>query len=665
MVPRPRRHSALRVALLGAALTALAVGGCASNKVCLRSVPKSPLIAEFDLASYSGPKPTERTVQLLRVCNLTEEVGGDNRPLLQRLQAINDREPSADKVYALSELAFLGAKKAEAHDKRAALDLYGTAVLHAYSYLFDGRFRSTRNPYDPQYRGACELYNGALESALRIVCANKELVPGATKTINTAAGAWDITCTLNGGRWRPEDFERFEFVSDYEMKGLKNLYLQHGLGVPLIAVRRGSSNDPSARYCPPGLSFPVTAFLRPLSQIDPDTGQMVARNQCVLELYDPLSTSEVVVASHRVPLESDLTTPLAYFLSRPELDSLATVGLLRPDDLLALRPGRPDPIMGLYMVQPYEPGKIPVVLVHGLWSSPMTWMEMFNDLRSSPEIRKSYQFWFYLYPTGQPFWLSAAQMRRDLAQVRQVVDPNQQEPALDQMVLIGHSMGGLVSRLQTVNSREEFWNLVSSQTFPQIKADAEVRQKLQETFFFQPNPSIRRVVTIGTPHRGSTFSNQTTQWLLDKLIHLPQTLVNSQQKLYRDNPGAFSDRSLLKIDTSIDSLAPSAPIFPVILASQRAPWVRYHNIVGVVPKQWWLAKLAADGDGVVSRESAHLDDAVSEIIVPADHTTVHAHPAAVLEVRRILLEHLADLAGRPADSLARRPPPAAPGVFRQ
>jgi hypothetical protein len=231
---------------------------------------------------------------------------------------------------------------------------------------------------------------------------------------------------------------------------------------------------------------------------------------------------------------------------------------------------------------------------------------------------------------------------------------------LDQMVLIGHSMGGLVSRLQTVDSRNEFWNLVSSQPFPQIKADAEARRKLQETFFFQPNPSIRRVVTIGTPHRGSTFSNQTTQWLLDKLIRLPQTLVNSQQKLYRDNPGAFSDRSLLKIDTSIDSLVPSAPIFPVMLASQRAPWVRYHNIVGVVPKQWWLAKLAADGDGVVSRESAHLDDAVSEIIVPADHTTVHAHPAAVLEVRRILLEHLADLAGRPTDSLARRPPPASP-----
>ena len=105
----------------------------------------------------------------------------------------------------------------------------------------------------------------------------------------------------------------------------------------------------------------------------------------MLELYDPLTVDQTVIAGQRVPLESDLTTPLAYFLSRPEMNlgDLATAGLLRPDELLnKMRPGQPEPIMGLYMVQPYEPGKIPVLMVHGLWSSPMTWMEMFNDLRA-------------------------------------------------------------------------------------------------------------------------------------------------------------------------------------------------------------------------------------------------------------------------------------------
>ena len=282
--------SAHGAAMLVAAALASALGsmaGCASNQIALRSVPKSPLADELSLTSYGGPKPSPRTMQLLRISNLTDDLGDDVRPLLEKLQAVADRDPSADKAYALSELAFLGGKRLERSDKRAALDLYGAGVLHAYDYLFDARLAATRNPYDPQYRGACDLYNGALESALRIVCAEKELVPGTTKTINTASGACDVTCVLGGSRWRPEDFERFEFVSDYEVTGLKNLYLTHGLGVPLIAVRRSYQGEPvGAKFYPPGLSFPVTALLRPLGRIDPRTGQLAAHNQCVLELCD-------------------------------------------------------------------------------------------------------------------------------------------------------------------------------------------------------------------------------------------------------------------------------------------------------------------------------------------------------------------------------------------
>ena len=166
--------------------------------------------------------------------------------------------------------------------------------------------------------------------------------------------------------------------------------------------------------------------------------------------------------------------------------------------------------------------------------------------------------------------------------------------------------------------------MASNEPLSAVKADAKTIHKLREMFYFEPNPSIRRVITIATPFRGSTFSNQTTQWLLDKLIH-PERLLNSLQKVYLDNPGAFAGNSLLRVDTSIDSLAPAEPIFPVMLSSREAPWVTYHNIIGIVPKQWWLSKLAADGDGVVSRTSAHADDAVSEIIVPADQAPLLAH----------------------------------------
>lgn len=617
--------------------------------VSLRSVPKNPLVEELQLASRQGPQPSPRTQQFLRVYGLTGDVKGDPRKLLQKVQLILQQEPSADKVYSFAELSYLAAVKAEKHDRQLALNLYGDSVVHAYQYLFDQRFRYLRNPYDPHFRGACDLYNSALEAALRIICKGGGLKPGKSYTIQTPGGSWDILCTIRGGKWTPDEIERFEFVSDYEIKGLKNHYQTYGLGVPLIAVRSDRGNDsPAARYYPVGLSFPLSAFVQPIDEDRPQQANAQLRHRAALELYDPLITTDVRVDRVNVPLESDLTTPLAYFLSNPAMSNLATAGLLRPETLLDFRPGSHQPIMGLYMTQPYEPEKIPVLLVHGLWSSPMTWMEMFNDLRSCPEIREHYQFWFYLYPTAQPFWISAAQLRKDLAEVRRVLDPQRNQPALDQMVLIGHSMGGLLSRLQTIDSGNAFWNLVSDRPFEEIRADEEVRQRLMACFFFHPNPAIRRVITIGTPHRGSRFSNDTTQWLSAKLIRLPRMLVQSQEKLFRENKELLRPDSVLKIETSIDSLSPGSPVFGVMLASHEAPWVKYHNIIGLVPKEGLFGKLAAGTDGVVSYESAHVDDVESELVVSADHTTVHSHPLAVLEVRRILKEHLAELLGRPA-----------------
>ncbi len=643
------------VALWGSALVLALVfsgGGCASQKYAsLRPVPKSPLADRLKLTSSSGPQASSRAQQFLRLHDLADDQKSDPRKFLQKVQQIIQREPSADKVYAFAELAFLEGRKAEQHDPRLALDLYGASVLHAYQYLFDDRFRHLRNPYDPQFRGACDLYNGALEAGLRIACRDGGLVPGQTYTISTAAGSWDITCAVQGGPWRNEDFDRFEFVSDYEVKGLKNHYRTYGLGVPLIAVRRSYPGEPAAaRYYPPNLSFPVTAFLRPLPGANPDRADAHARHLGVLEIYDPLGTTDIAVGNLRVPLESDLSTPLAYFLSLSNVDLdllLSTIGLLRPEMLRAMRPDRPDPIMGLYMAQPYETGKIPVLFVHGLWSTPMTWMQTFNDLRASPEIREHYQFWFYLYPTARPFWQSAAQLRRDLAELRAMLDPYRQEPALDQMVLVGHSMGGLVSRLQTIDSRDDFWRIVSDQPFHLIKARPEVRQPLEESFFFRPNPSVRRVITMGTPHRGTHVSNPATQWIMSKLIRLPEMFMLSRRALFDDNQDLIRDDALLRIQTSVDSLDPDSPFFPVMLTARRAPWVKYHNIIGVVPDRGLLGRLAPGSDGLVTYESATTDDAQSELILQADHGLLHNHPRAVLEVKRILLEHLAEVRHAP------------------
>lgn len=648
--------------LVGVLALVAPLAGCASSEyVKLRSVPKSPLVEKLKLTSRGGPRPSPRTVQLLRQYDLVGDLKRDHTQLLTRLQAAIDREPTAEKLYSFAELSYLAGKKMEVKNPAAALDHYGAAVTHAYLYLFDERFAPLRNPYDPQFRGACDLYNGALECALRIMKRQGALVPGRTHAIQSASQVWNVTVVAVGAGWKPEDFERFEFVSDYEVQGLTNQYQSFGLGVPLIAVRkRRPQHVATEQFYPPELSFPVTAFLRVLPGGTPPAG-VAAPQPALLELYDPLASTDILVGGRRVPLESDLSTPLAYFLNDPRLNELGspTAGLLWPDQSRA--------ITGLYMLEPYEPGKIPVLMVHGLWSNPLTWMEMFNDLRSVPEIRSRYQFWFYLYPTGGPFWESAATLREELAEVRWVVDPDRRDPALDQMVLVGHSMGGLVSKLQTIESGDDFWNVVSDKPFQAVQALPEVRYSLANTFFFRPNPSIRRVITIGTPHRGSRFANDATRWLAQKFISLPRLPLVRFERLYRDNPGALGDASLFTIKTSIDSLATDSPILPVMLEARRPPWVKYHNIVGVLSDQGWLGSVAGGTDGVVSYASAHLDDVASELAVDADHSTLHRHPLSVLEVRRILLEHLAqpdagEQGGAARDRTAGKyvTPPAAP-----
>ncbi len=609
--------------------------GCAQRRyITLRDRPNNVLTAPLALLSRSGPKATARTEQLLRRYDLVGELKEDPRSALTKLQAQIALEPTPEKICSYAELAYIQGKRLEAgNNHKDALDHFGAAVAHAYWYLLDPNLDRFRNPYDPQFRRACDLYNESLESALRIVQRAGRLKPGETQIIQTGSQQYAVEMQLRGP-WRPEDLEKLEFVSDFELgPGLTNRHHTYGLGVPLVAVRRRHEGEsPAERYYPPGLSFPVTAFLRVERQTPTEAGNL---HHCVLELYDPLYASNLEVCNRLVPLETDLTTPLAYFLDHPSFreTDISTFGLLRP--------GQAQGIKGLYMVEPYDPNRIPVVMVHGLWSSPTAWMEMFNDLRSFSEIRSKYQFWFFLYPTGQPFWASAAQLRDTLVEVRTVLDPAGQNPQLAELVLVGHSMGGLVSRLQTIESGDSFWRLVSDRPLEELKATPVEQNKLAKCFYFHPNPAVKRVVTIGTPHHGSTSSNDYTQYLGRSLIRLPEMMVELSNKLIRENPGAFRNTELLTMTTSIDSLSPKCPIFPVLNASESAAWTRYHNIVGVVPSKTWLGSVAEVGDGVVGRESARLEGAASEIEVPADHLVVHQHPLAILEVRRILLEHAA------------------------
>jgi pimeloyl-ACP methyl ester carboxylesterase len=655
---------------------AFSIGGCATTSyLSNRKVRENALTSTLNLVSKKGPQISDRTWHTLQRYDLDVSYQKNHKKCFQEIRDRIAETPDGELIYALSELSYVEGKRAERTGNMSlALNQYGVALTNSYDYLFSNDLGTTRNFYDPQFRGACDIYNESLEDTLRLLCKENQIQPGQTYSIQTPDREFVIRTEMRG-QWKADEFDHYEFVSDYEIETLRNRHTTYGLGVPLIAVRRTKDESQDAeKYYPDGLSYSVTAMMR---CVEPKQGQRPGQSKvCVLEFFDPLTANQIQLDQQWVPLETDLTTPLAFFLDSPEFRrrNKATEGLLDPNESLDKK--------GLYMLEPYDPDRIPVLMVHGLWSSPMTWMDMFNDLRSFPEIRERYQFWFYLYPSGQPFWLSATQLRGDLQKMREAFDPGRRDQALDQMVLVGHSMGGLVSRMQTIDSGDEFWKIVSDepvhtadQAVAKLKGDSDDRNRLVSALFFRPNQSVRRVVTISTPHRGSEFANDYTRWLARKFIKLPSKSVSVGNRLAMSNPKLFKDTQLLTVANAIDSLAPESPIFPVMMRAKRSPGVKYHNIVGVLENPSIIKSRAGRGDGVVDFASAHMDDVESEVIVDADHTKIHMTPKAIFEVRRILLEHIKSIdskdrvAGRSHERIAIQPevlqPVPAEPVFRE
>lgn len=587
---------------------------------------------------FSSREPlSPRTQQVVRRYNLTERLSSDPDAVILWFQELVKQSPHMEEVNALAEIAKREADWQESNgDNSQAMKLNATALLHAHQFLFDSNLDIKRNAYDPQFRHICDIYNSSLESIARHLAADGAISNGKIISIGDGDIGFDMQIQFEG-RWRDQEFDRFELVSDYQTEGIENHFHTYGLGVPLIAVvHRNEVPQVIDRYYPPSLTLPLTAFC----EIQPSHASSgTERRTATLRLFDPLENTTAQSRGRTVPLESDITTPLAYHLKDPLLNGrvLSTATIL--DASLA------DKIHGLYMLEPFAPSKIPVVMVHGLWSSPVTWAQMFNDLRAIPEIHSNYQFWFYSYSSGQPFVVSASEMRKDLNDIRRELDSDNDSQALDQMVMVGHSMGGLISRLQVINSGNDFWNLIGNGPFDGLKGDAQTISRLRDTVFFEANPAIKRIVTIATPHHGSQTSNATTRWLSGKIISLPELLAQNFQTLSLGNQDILVNPSVLT-GTSVDSLAPSSPVIQAMDAIAPQPQTTFHNIIGKIEKRslspFAREKQSIGSDGVVSVENAQFKYAQSQTIVPAEHASVHLHPQSILEVRRVLLQHLVE-----------------------
>jgi len=428
-----------------------------------------------------------------------------------------------------------------------------------------------------------------------------------------------------------ESIEDFSLCASYGVKNLMQINREAGVGVPLVATVKEKQWYSSLKT-PRGLTIPVTFFVE---REDEKPGPIPMRlrfiDTCRQEVFDGVIGDFAKVNVH---MALDFSTPLASFLN-----NVADRNLLAK----MLDAQKRESADGLYMVEPYQPNKIPVVFIHGLMSSPETWVQMINALKNDPTVRKRYQFWFFSYSTGAPVIASAQKLRTALlAAEKEFCTTPEAKANFDKMVLVGHSMGGLLARLMVQKNPHYFFETLYKKPWDQIKAKLQPDElELLDSYSPYSLPFVHRVVFMAVPHKGANMAKSFIGRLGVYCITLPKSLLSKEDVITRVNRAMIPEYSEWKKNmgnrfyTGIDNLDPDGPFVLVNGKSPMKEDLTYHCIIGNADTAG-----APDGsDGVVPYWSSHLDDAASELIVKSDHS-VHRRPAAMQELLRILLLHL-------------------------
>jgi pimeloyl-ACP methyl ester carboxylesterase len=411
------------------------------------------------------------------------------------------------------------------------------------------------------------------------------------------------------GEYSSTYFQRLLDASGLRVRRGEAAVVIPGLGGTLVGVHRS---------VPPGLSpprfEPGNGYRIPVTSIvDFGRPNAAAQVEARLRLLDPRQRDMVEIAGKRYSVAANFSAPLLSFGRLNEL-WLGFINMIRGENL--------QHSSGLVLIEPYDPNRLPVIFVHGLLSSPFIWRRTVLALLKDPEIRRRYQFWAFSYPTGNPISFSALRLREDLAVAQERFGfPHG-------VILIGHSMGGLLSRMQVTDSGRAIWNEVfgprAQALYSRVPNDSRVKQAL----IFHPNLRIKRVMFVATPHRGSGWATGGIGAIAIWLIRLPFYLLSEIPEAVVDALKPEGQRSI--VPTSIQGLSPNAPL---LRALDRLPiQAVHHSIIGDRGR----GDTPNSSDGVVPYWSSHLASAQSEKIVPTGHEAMD-NPQAIEEIHRILL----------------------------
>lgn len=565
---------------------------------------------------YGGYNPREPDQELARAVASSEIKGlpvFDPDELARRLDA--RRSPVAtDRLVVARALIQAGVHQERHRRPWLAAGRYLEAAGEAEAVL-------RHHPRGSVHDAALTIYSTASRSFLRLWAA-----PNA----NGLRERWEVQ-GLRGPRvvtrsalpsleWPKGRITQLVPADTVKRRRLKPRVTIEGLGLPMVA---GIIRQPG-ELAPRRNDVPATSLLDPADA--PGEPDRVA-------LLDPKRAETIPLAGSKYPVAADFTTPLdRELLIHRGIRFMEIMGVLNPAKFMQKE--------GIYVLDPFDPDRIPVVFIHGLQSSSFAWLPMINGLTADPAIRRRYQFWVYQYPTGLPISLASAHVRDHLDKVNELYRSAGRSDNGNRMVLVGHSMGGLHSRMQIIDSGNEFYSTFAQIPLEDLPITESTRASLRKSLLFEHRPYVARVVFIATPHKGSEIAGGWIGKLTVVLIRAPGDVLGMTRELLtlrNSIPGILIRRP----PTSIAGLSPTSGFVRALNSRPLPKDVPYHSIIGDRGR----GDTPRSSDGVVPYWSSHVEGAASEKIVPSDHGALR-NPEGIAETRRILLEHLSATAPR-------------------
>jgi len=483
--------------------------------------------------------------------------------------------------------------------------------LKALSHCLDALESTTRElRRDPANATAIRDYDFAIGRVFQIIQDDK-LDPW-TKPLSVPAAQGDFVLTHKPdprAEWNPALYD-FTPADEFDVHGkyVTERTTRDGIGAPIVAVERELNKNARQHFAPSRIFYGVTVIAH------------FKGRRCVLTFEDPLAKETVSFYGRTVPLAADFTVPLAVMLQQTDPKKHEISRVLNPEKFASTA--------AIQRLQPYDPNKTVVLVIHGLMDSQATWTPMINKLRGDPVIRKHYQFWFYSYPSGYPYPYSAAILREELDAVEK------RFPKLKPMVVIGHSMGGCISRLLLTDSGDQLWMKIFGRPPDDVPLSPHVREYFRQELFFRHRPEIGRVIFIAAPLRGSNLATGLIGKIAAVFIREPTLSSEASQEMLRVTNIREEELKPKRRANSVDSLSPKSRFVNAINTIPMTPGVPYHTIIGDRGR----GDSPNSSDGTVPYWSSHMQGAETEDIVPSNHSA-HQDPRAIAEVLRILKSH--------------------------